>query len=162
MKPLLALLLLCLVPVAGLAQGWSGHGLSDAQTERVVSSLRGGFRVCAEVAEIYQPDCMKYATRKAEGRIGNVPAYWEAQVSLKRLSRRLDAIVRDHADPDARSLRHGGYRLVAVRRSVLPALRMVATDMFAEAQADLRTGSSEEVIFFAPIADMLANNRPWP
>lgn len=147
---------------SGLAEGPEGGSLSLAQTARVTDAITSVFDACAEIEEVYQPDCTARALQRGAAKVANNPDFWEAHVTLTRVSRSLDALVRENADPDAWRKKTKGYRLRAVLESALPELRALVTQIFARANDDLQRVSAAENRAFAPLRELLAEGRPWP
>lgn len=147
---------------SAFAQGAGQGGVTPAQSNKVVSTLADMFGACGEIAEEYRPDCIAQALLRGAQKIANNPGYWEAHVALTRAGRRLTQLVREHTDPDADRVRVRGYRLRAVAAAAMPELRRVGEETMMRAERDLEAVLPYEREAFAPIADVIRTERPWP
>lgn len=137
------------------AQGYDGAGLAPAQTERLLGALREGLQLCARAEPIFRTDCLSGAFRTAARKVGNNAAYWEADVALTRISRRLAALQRAAPDPAGRRVRLEGERLSAIDPRALPEASAMLRAQIARARDDLARASAAEAAHFAPISDLL-------
>ena len=157
-----ALVAFYLGAVDGVAQGRDGLGTAtEPQTRRVIEAIDAVFTACANVEQVYLPDCVGRAMQAGAGKISRNPAYWEGFVALTRISRTSDALVRDNIDPNVSNIRAAGFRLRPVSPDSLPQLRAFLSDSFARADDDLSRVLPGELRFFDPIRSTLAE-RPWP
>lgn len=134
-------------------------GLDPVQSARIAQDLGDDLRDCGAVAPIYGPDCLRAAARAAARKLANNAAYWEVEVALTRINRRLDQWVRAAADEAADRLSHDGTRLRAVRPGTLPEGRAYMRALLDDAVANLRGASPGERPFFEPIAQVLVDFR---
>lgn len=149
----------CLSAGPAVAQGRDWSGLDAAQTNRVAEELRGDLVGCGGVPAPYAHDCLREAARQAARRLANNAAYWEVEVALSRVSRRLDDWVRSVEDPDAARLSHGGIRLRPVIAAALPELDALTTALIDRARANILDAAPQELPFFQPIAEALQSPR---
>ncbi len=142
-----------------MAQGRDWAGLDAAQTARVAEDLRDDLSTCAEVPEAFVHDCVRAAARHAARKLSNNAAYWEVEVALTRISRRLDQWVRSVEDPAGARLSHDGTRLRAVTAAAIPELNALTLTLIEEARAYILNAAPEELPYFLPIAAALETLR---
>ncbi len=156
----LALVVLaCLAAGPVLAQGRDWAGLDPVQTARVAEDLHDDLVGCKEVPKTFFHDCVRAAARHAARKLSNNAAYWEVEVALTRMSRRLDQWVRSVEDPDGARLSHDGTRLRAVRAAAIPELDALTLALIEEARVNILNAAPEEMPFFLPIAAALETLR---
>ncbi|WP_299351841.1 hypothetical protein [uncultured Shimia sp.] len=144
---------------AGNAQDGDGMGLSDTQTNRVLSQMAPGLETCAGVEIAYRPDCFQQVYRSGARLLSNNAGYWEAEVALTRVGRNLYNFVRANGDSSADRIREGGFRLKAVTASSLPEAGALYRDNAAKAEDILRSGSAAETKYFEPIAELVGKYK---
>lgn len=149
----------CLVAAPAVAEGRDWAGLDANQTARVAEDLRADLSSCREVPEVFVHDCVRAAARHAARKMSNNAAYWEVEVALTRISRRLDQWVRSVEDEGGARLSHDGTRLRAVTAAALPELDALTHALIEEARANILNAAPEELPFFLPIASALETLR---
>lgn len=151
--------LACLAAGPVVAQGRDWAGLDAAQTARVAEDLSNDLSRCSGVPETFVHDCVRAAARHAARKLSNNAAYWEVEVVLTRISRRLDQWVRSVEDPDGGRLSHDGTRLRAVTVTAIPELDALTLTLMEEARANLLNSAPQELPYFLPIAAALETLR---
>ena len=151
--------LACLATGPVVAQGQDWAGLDATQTARVAEDLRDGLSRCAKVPEVFVHDCVRATARHAARKLSNNAAYWEVEVALTRISRRLDQWVRSVEDPAGARLSHDGTRLRAVSATAIPELDALTLALIEEARVNILNAAPGELPFFLPIASALETLR---
>ena len=151
--------LACLAAGQVMAQGRDWAGLDTGQTARVAEDLRDGLSRCTGLPRTHFHDCVRAVARHAARKLSNNPAYWEVEVALTRISRRLDQWVRSVEDPGGARLTHDGTRLRAVTAAAIPELDALTLALIEEARANILEAAPEELPYFLPIAAALETLR---
>ena len=134
-------------------------GFSDQQTKRTVDVFAYGVSECATVALVYRIDCLRQTYSQTVRVISKASVYWEAEVALTRVNRGLYSFVRANTDSNLGRERVNGGRIKAVTEASLPQaiqLYIAGADKAAEV---MRSGSSIEVRYFAPIAEAVEASK---
>ncbi|MBN9669700.1 hypothetical protein [Roseibium aggregatum] len=110
---------------------------ADDVTGAIVRQLQRGTAQCGRLDPIYRIDCMRQVYQQAAGATGNRPDYAAANSQLRKASRALNGILRQHGDRNAPKAKQGNRNYRAVARTALRQANRQASQAIEEAATKL-------------------------
>jgi len=117
-------------PVIILAMG-------NANTTKVVVRLTNGKSQCAAVSAEYQADCLSQTFRSASRTARSLSDYVAVGKVLAAAHKRIDALVSKNLDKNAPTIRKGGKKLRAVKKSAVAKVNAQTRKIIAETETKL-------------------------
>jgi hypothetical protein len=162
--PLVAAMALSCIPGSVLAGGDAGgsgasYGLSNSTTRSVVNVLsRGGDR-CREQPTVYRYDCYRWVYKRAANQLDGNGAYSEAEDALRRVERRLEAVVAQNRDTSQPARRRAFETYTPVKPASIPRVKREAVRAMAEAETTLLRSPANKQEHYARIAEAVNSNK---
>lgn len=111
--------------------------MGESNTATIVGRLNKGRTQCAAVSAEFQADCLSQAFRSASRTAGQWSDYNAARKVLNDAHKRINALVSKNIDKNAPTIRKGGKRLRAVKKSAVANVNAKTRAIIAETETKL-------------------------
>ncbi|MFK5980244.1 MAG: hypothetical protein QM488_15280 [Rhizobiaceae bacterium] len=111
--------------------------MGDSNTSKVVSRLSKGKRQCADVSAEFQADCLSQTFRSASRTARSLSDYVAAGKVLADAYKRIDALVSKNLDKNAPTIRKGGRKIRAVKKSAIAKVNAKTRAIIVETETKL-------------------------
>lgn len=111
--------------------------MSSGNTTKVVVRLNKGKSQCAAVSAEYQADCLSQTFRSASRTARSMTDYVAAGKILADAHKKINALVSRNVDKNAPTIRKGGKKLRAVKKSAVAKVNAQTRKIIAETETKL-------------------------